>query len=177
MRASGGMRPQDIVVLAKLLVSQNKPIKVLELAYELGLSQSEVSMALERCRRAGLVDSSKKRPLPGALKEFLLYGVKYVFPGELGSVVRGLPTAHSAPPLSKKIVSNDKESERYVWPYAEGKVRGIAIEPLYPSVPAAADRDAKLYEVLALIDAIRVGRAREKKIAAEELEKHFAELG
>jgi len=175
MKLGKGMRPQDILVLAKLSVQGNKPSRVLDLAYELGLSQSEVSMALERCRRAGLLDPEKRKPLPSAFREFLLYGLKYVFPGELGSVVRGVPTAHSAPPLLKRIVSSRKDLEQYVWPSAEGKARGIAVEPLYPSVPLAASRDPKLYEILALIDAIRLGRAREQKIAVDELDRRLAE--
>jgi hypothetical protein len=148
----------------------------MDMAYELGLSQSEVSASLERCRRSGLVDLEKRKPQPAALREFLLFGLKYVFPGELGTVVRGVPTAHSALPLSKKIVSTDTPSEQYVWPSDDGKMRGIAVEPLYPSVPAAATRDPELHEVLALIDALRVGRARERKIAVEELEKRIAGL-
>lgn len=176
MKLSRGMRPQDVLVLARLLVNGNRSRKVLDFAYELGLSQSEISMSLERCRRAGLIDLQKKNVQPLALREFLLFGLKYVFPAELGAVVRGTPTAHSALPLSKKIVSNEKSVEAYVWPDAEGTARGISVEPLYPSVPNAARKDPKLYEVLALLDAIRLGRAREQKLAVAELDKRFEEL-
>ena len=41
--------------------------------------------------------------------------------------------------------------------------RGQSIEPLYPSVPETVLKDEKLYELLAITDAIRVGRTREKK--------------
>jgi hypothetical protein len=58
-----------------------------------------------------------------------------------------------------------------VWPYAEGKVRGIALAPLYPAAPKAALRDFKFYGVLALLDAIRSGRTRERNLAIELLEK------
>jgi len=60
-----------------------------------------------------------------------------------------------------------------VWPYAEGAIRGEEFEPLYPSVPFAAQRDPKLYELLALVDAIRDGRARERSLAAKELESRL----
>jgi hypothetical protein len=56
-----------------------------------------------------------------------------------------------------------------VWPSPDGPVRGAAFEPLYPSVPEAAKRDSCLYELLALIDAIRDGRVRERKLAEKEL--------
>jgi hypothetical protein len=46
----------------------------------------------------------------------------------------------------------------------------VGIEPLHPSVPFAAMQDAKLYEMLALFDALRVGKARERGMALERLE-------
>lgn len=56
-----------------------------------------------------------------------------------------------------------------VWSDPEGNVRGTAVEPLHPAVPAAARADAVLYELLALVDTLRVGRARERKLAEAEL--------
>jgi hypothetical protein len=44
------------------------------------------------------------------------------------------------------------------------------VEPLHPSVPFAANQDAKLYEMLALFDALRVGKARERGMALERLQ-------
>lgn len=106
--------------------------------------------------------------LRSALLEFLENGLKYVYPVQPGAVGRGMPTAHSAFPLSKRIVSDP--DDQYVWPWAEGKVRGQAIAPLYESVPHAAAKDPHLHELLALVDALRVGRARERAIALAELE-------
>lgn len=54
--------------------------------------------------------------------------------------------------------------EKFVWPYAKGRARGQSIIPLYPSVNQAIVLDSNLYEILALMDAVRAGRAREKKI-------------
>jgi hypothetical protein len=51
-----------------------------------------------------------------------------------------------------------------VWPFPEGEHRGVTLEPLYKSAPAAL-RDPFLYELLALIDALREGRVRERKLA------------
>ena len=42
-----------------------------------------------------------------------------------------------------------------VWPYAMGKVRGLALEPLHPMVPKAALADPELWQCLALVDALR----------------------
>lgn len=104
-----------------------------------------------------------------ALLEFLEHGLKYVYPQQPGPLVRGMATAHSAEPLVNDIQAN----EQVVWPYAEGNIRGQAIEPLHPNVPAACMEDKNLYELLALIDALRIGRKREKQIAMEELKKRL----
>jgi len=50
-----------------------------------------------------------------------------------------------------------------------GEQRGQAIEPLHPGVVKAAKVDSELYELLSLIDAIRIGRTREQQIALQEL--------
>lgn len=92
-----------------------------------------------------------------------------VFPQQPGAVVRGVPTAHSAPPLSLSIQS----TEHYVWPSGKGTLRGQSIIPLYPSVVDAVQNDQKLYELLAMVDAIRVGRAREKELAIIELQNRI----
>lgn len=170
-RSAGGLKPQDVLVLLKVVASQERTWRLVDLAQELGLSLSEVSMALERSKRARLIDSSKKKINWQALLEFILHGLKYVYPAEPGPICRGVPTSHSAPPLSREIVS--KEDDQYVWPSGLGAVRGQAIEPLYASVPQAAMKDPALHELLALVDALRVGRARERQIAGEELKRRL----
>ena len=173
MRLQQGLRPQDILLLLKLVASKGKEWRQVDLAQELGLSQYEVSMALERAKSSGFLDGSKKKLMRFALEEFLLHGIKYVYPAKPGAVCLGVPTSHSAPPISKQIVSN--EHDQYVWPFNDGDVRGQAIVPLYESVPYAAKRDPQLHELLALVDAIRVGRARERQMAAEELKRRLHE--
>lgn len=163
------MRPQDVVILLKIVALGDKEWFHHSLANEIGISQSEVSQSLNRSMEAGLIDQSRKRVMRLALMEFLQYGIRYVFPQKPGALVRGIPTAHSAAPLKSIIVSE----ENYVWPSALGTVRGQAIVPLYPSVLNAIKNDEKLYELLALVDALRVGRVREKELAKIELEKRI----
>jgi len=38
------------------------------------------------------------------------------------------------------------------------------VEPLYEAAPATAIRNPPLYELLALVDAVRLGRARAKQL-------------
>lgn len=163
------MSPHDIVILLKIVAYGEQQWYQKPLAEALGISQSEVSKSLNRSKYAGFLDPKGKVVMKMALLEFLQYGLRYVFPQKPGAVVRGVPTAHSAPPLNDHIQS----SESYVWPSGKGKVRGHSILPLYPSVPEAANKDAKLHELLALADALRVGRAREKELAIVELKKRF----
>ena len=136
------------------------------------MSASEVHAAIARAKRAGLYDEHRRSPNRKALVEFLVHGLRYVFPAERGPLTRGLPTAHAAPPLNARIRSDAQPPP--VWPDAEGTVRGEELRPLYRSVPAAARRDQALYELLALGDAIRGGRARERAIAIAELEARLS---
>ena len=173
MREYHGLRPQDILVLLKMLASSGKEWRQVDLARELGLSQFEISAALSRAEYSGFLDRAKKRINKSALEEFLLHGLKYVYPAKPGAVCRGVPTAHSALPITKKIVSSPHD--QYVWPHDDGEVRGQGIPPLYASAPEAARKDPKLHELLALVDALRIGRARERQIAVMELKRRLHE--
>jgi hypothetical protein len=161
--------PQDIVVLLKIISYGEKPWMQIQLADALKLSQSEISKSLARSKYANLLDSSGKNVSKHALLEFLQYGIAYVFPVQPGAIVRGVATAHSAPPLNALIQSESN----YVWPSASGQLRGQAISPLYNNVVKAVQHDAELHELLALVDALRVGRVREKQLAIEELKKRL----
>jgi len=163
------MRPQDIVVLLKIVAYGENPWYQTPMAYELGLSQAEISHSLKRSKYSGLLDNSGKRVRRLALMEVLQYGVPYMFPQRPGAITRGVPTAHSAKPLNRIIVSE----ENFVWPSGRGKMRGQSIVPLYSGAIEAAEKDPRLHELLALVDALRVGRAREREIAIKELRKRI----
>lgn len=100
------------------------------------------------------------------LAEFAVHGAKYAFPADRLPVSVGVPTSHSAPAFSGVFAPG---SDDWVWPHPNGSVRGQGLEPLHRSVPFAATQDAKLYEMLALFDALRVGRARERGMALKRL--------
>lgn len=163
------MKPQDIVLLLKLAGMDTEKWQQIQMASALGMSQSEVSEAVGRLKYSGLLEPKGKKVMKFALMEFLQYGLRFVFPQKPGAVVRGIPTSHSASPLKEEIQS----TEHYVWPYPKGNLRGHSIRPLYPSVPEAVLQDSALHELLALADALRVGRARERELALEELKKRL----
>lgn len=163
------MRPHDIVMLLKIISYGDEPWLQKPMANDLVISQSELSKSMARSKNASLLDVSGRKVRRLALMDFLESGITYVFPQHPGAIVRGVATSHSAPPLREQIQSD----ESYVWPSAKGKQKGQAIQPLYRSVPEAALNDAKLHEMLALVDAIRVGSARERKLAVVELKKRI----
>jgi len=161
------MRPHDVVILLKIASKGNRKWLMKDLAYELGISASEISESINRSMFAGLLSTDKKSIMKYALLEFLEHGFRYVYPQQPGAIVRGLATAHSALPLATEISSDDA----YVWPYAHGKLRGQAIEPLHPKIPEAALKDVGFYELMALVDALRVGKVREQRIAIDMLKE------
>jgi len=161
------MRPQDVAVLLKISVIGNTNWQNKDLASALSLSGSEISESLNRSRVAGLIDGKKRKVSRQSLMEFLEHGLRYVFPAETGSLVRGIPTAHAHPFMSNLFLSD----EPYVWPDAEGKIRGVGIEPLYVGATKAIRSDDHLYKVLALTDVIRIGKVRERKVAIAELKQ------
>ena len=163
------LKPQDVVVALKLFgyPSGRPPISVV--ASDLGLSPSEVHGAIQRLRSSRLLHGPalNDKPNISGLEEFLVHGLKYAFPAEHGEVTRGIPTSYAAEPLKSEIaVSSDLPP---VWPWQDGNTRGVGLEPLYKNVPRAALRDRALYQLLALVDAIRDGRARERNLAERDL--------
>ena len=168
------IKPQDIVVLAKLLAYKtNKDWSQNSIASELCLSPSQINSAFKRLVEVGLITPyyppNKPKPILQACEEFFLHALKYVFPAKLGELSRGIPTSYAAPVLSEQIVAGSDPIP--VWPYGEGTERGLALQPLYPSVPESIAKhpDPLFYDLLTLIDAIRSGRVREKQIAAQKI--------
>jgi len=168
MNKHNGMRPQDIVILLKMISLGDKKCTLVEMADFLHISTSEISKAMERNLIAGLVSSDKARVNKLALRDFLIYGLKYVFPPQPGSSTRGIATAHSAFPVNQHIAEN---AENYVWKYYKGTKRGNSIVPLYDKIPKFIENQPELYEFLTIVDTLRIGKKREIEIAIQELDK------
>lgn len=141
-----------------------------KLAEDLKLSTFEVSVGLGRCVESGFMNADKNRVNKQALREFLIHGLKYTFPPKIGAKARGIATAHSASPIKEHIHEGE---DNFVWPYYKGTKRGLQIEPLYKTVPEVASEDPALYELLVIVDTLRVGRVREVEVAIVELDKRL----
>lgn len=163
------LKGQDIVVLLKLCGLDAWTFA--SVGDELGLSASAVHRSLGRASEAGLYDPRQRRVRAAQLHEFLVHGLRYSFPPVMLGEVRGIPTGWAAAPLAERLAP--QSSLPPVWPHPLGRERGIGLEPIHPVVPDAAQRDPKFGERLALVDAIRIGDARIRAIAAEELEQRL----
>ena len=162
------MRPQDIIILLKIVAMRDRAWQNKDLAMQLYISPSEVTESLSRSALAGLIDGNDRKTVyKQSLMEFIEHGLHYVFPVNIGGMENGIYTAHSHP-FFKKHFKNELE---YVWPDPKGKVRGLSIEPLYNKMVQAAIVDDQLYKMAAMLDIIRVGRVREWKLAVSELKK------
>jgi len=168
------LKPQDIVVCLKLATWPDDNWRYETLAFSLGLSVSETHAAIKRLRWARLLDGTSKRPLRRNLLEMLNSGIKYFYTAQSGGQVTGLPTAFSASPLIEHLAKPD--FPLFVWPYAEGTTYGIALQPLYRTVPMAALQDKQLYELLALTDAMRIHAPRSTILTMELLRERIHNL-
>ncbi|MFH1214905.1 MAG: hypothetical protein V1706_00220 [Pseudomonadota bacterium] len=168
------LKSQDVLVLLKLVTMEKRPWSYAGLAVEVGMSPSQLHSSIKRTLFSQLAVREGEKIMPHFrnLEEFLLHGLKYVFWAERGDLTRGMPTAYAAPPLAQLIVSSDTEPPP-VWPDPEGEARGISFLPLYKLAPKAARSDSNLYELLALVDALRSGRIRERQIAEQEVKKRL----
>jgi hypothetical protein len=171
------LKPQDILVVLKLLAIGKRSWSYAWLAVQLGMSPSQLHAAVKRALEAQLAVRSGGDIVPNRrnLEEFLVHGIKYVFVPKRGDMTRGMPTAYAAQPLAEHIVAPDEPPP--VWPTPNGVVRGLAFSPLYRLAPGAAQNDPLLYELLTLVDAIRGGRARERELGIKELKSRLEHYG
>lgn len=171
MKTHKGMRPQDIVVLLKIFSLGETEWRNKDLSSSLFISQSEVSESLNRSLYAGLIDIDKKTIQKSALFGLLVYGLKYMFPVQAGTLARGIPTSASAP-----ILMDDFPNETsLVWPDPTMEKRGLLIEPLYPKVTEAIKLDPILYDLLALAETFRLGNDKQVNRAKELLSNIFGQ--
>ena len=161
--------------MLKLVALGQQPWSYAWLAVNLGMSPSQLHSAVQRALAAQLAVKKDGIITPHIrnLEEFLVHGLRFVFVPEVGRPTRGMPTSYAAPPLDQLFAESAELPP--VWPDPEGTARGVAFSPLYKLAPLAARSDPVLYELLALVDAIRGGRARERELAIKELKKRLAQ--
>lgn len=157
--------------LALALASTTLPrqLPLAQLAGSLSIGVATAHESVKRLVAARLM-SPEHTVIPANLLEFLVHGLKYVFPILPGGPTLGVPTGGSAPMFDSHEIP-PPDPGPWVWPWPEGTVRGLTIEPLYERQPAAALKDPRYYELLALVDAIRAGRTRERNYAVKRFQE------
>ncbi len=163
------MRPQDIVILLKLIIDGEEGSKIRDLSSKLFISASEVSESLNRSAICGLLFPDTRAVNKEPFLKFLEHGLPCVFPAQLGSVVQGIYTAHS----ESSLYLSFSTEEKLVWADELGKERGASILPLYPTVIKAVKKDRLLYKLLALCDVIRTGDTPDRNKAVWHLREIF----
>ncbi|MFN0185451.1 MAG: MarR family transcriptional regulator [Aquabacterium sp.] len=165
------LKPQDLLVLLKVAAHPPQRWTYAALGEALGLSASEAHASVKRAVACGLAVAGGRgewSPVRPSLLEFCTHGVRYVWPAVPGPVKRGVPTAFGAEPLASQLAVAAGEAP--VWAHPAGSAKGPTLSPLYRTAPQAALADPALHRVLALVDALRAGRARERTLAARLLD-------
>jgi hypothetical protein len=163
------LRPSDIVVALQLAIDPSAQFKTI--AESTGISAGECHNAVRRLRLSQLLLADERRPSNDALHQFLVQGMAFAFPAVIGTGTVGVPTAHSSPAFRGILESSD----HVVWAHADGSARGQSLIPLYSGAPMLPGLNARLYELLAVLDALRMGTTRVRKLAAEMLATRLAE--
>ena len=154
--------------MLKLTVQRGEPWTYGSLAASLGMSASETHASIKRATAAGLFSEATGQPSNRRLLEFVVHGVPYAYHVDRDvPTTRGVLTGFAAPVLDGP--SGYAYEARYVWPDPSGTDAGWSVKPVYRSAPFAARRDPNLYALLALVDELRLGRARERNRAADLL--------
>jgi hypothetical protein len=164
------LQGEDVVILLKLAALE-AGWTIRSVADDVGIARSVVHRSIGRLEAAGLTLAGGRRVNAVAAVEFLVHGVRYVFPPQFGGAARGVPTAWAAEPLAKEFVADGEEPP--VWPDPLGTARGVALAPLHRVAPALSRSDPVLAGSLALVDGLRVGDARMRGVAAKLLEERL----
>src|ERR1700722_8613706 len=98
------LKPQDVYVALKIVAAKMHRASYSRLAEELVMSPSEVHASVKRAQLAHLLHGVKLRDRPNlaALEEFLIHGLKYVFPAERGELTRGVATSYGGATLWRR---------------------------------------------------------------------------
>lgn len=167
------VKATDIYVLSGLLANEGG-WTYRSLADRLHVPHPVVQRALSRAQAAALYSADRREVHLPHFEEFAIHALRFVAPAQLGALVPGVPAAWAADPMASAIRSFGEEPPP-VWPYARGRLRGQAIEPLHSAAPEAVEDWPQLGEILALLDSLRAGDPRVRRVAEDLLSRMFRE--
>ena len=165
------LKASDIYVLSGLLANDGD-WTYRSLADRLHVPHPVVQRALSRAEAANLYSAEQRGVHVSHFEEFSVHALRFLAPAQLGALVPGVPAA--AEPMASAIrLSGDEPPP--VWPYARGRVRGQAIKPLHSAAPEAVEDWPQLGEILVVLDNLRAGDPRVRKVAEDFLSKMLRE--
>ncbi|MBL0170212.1 MAG: MarR family transcriptional regulator [Gemmatimonadaceae bacterium] len=138
------------------------------LAEALVTSTSAVHRSVARLQLSGLCKASSRTVTRPSFLEFLVSGVRFAFPAVHGPERTGLATAWTHEDVAP-LFADGERPRNLVWASDRGTIRGESLVPLFPNLPAVAARDVRLHELLAMVDVLRVGNARERRVVSDVL--------
>lgn len=166
------LQPVDVLVVLKLAALGDAEASVRELDEQLGVPKSTISLSLRRLREHHLLREvgGRRRLQRIALRDLVETGIRWIAPAEIGDYELGLPTSHAAEPLASHLRG---DPDPLVIPLPHGPARGRAVTPIHALAPRAAANDEKLYRLLVIADAFRIGRPRDREVAKMELRRYL----
>ncbi len=88
-------------------ITNLSPYTARALELQTGISKTQINLSLKHCMDIGLAKTDRKQGVPRAntvaLFEFIVFGLKYVFPVRAGELTRGIATSFAAPVLAKSL--------------------------------------------------------------------------
>lgn len=163
------MNGTDVYVLLSFFVKDSRQETMREWESRSGLSIAVLSRSMKFLRQAKLV--AENEPVYRNIEEFLIHGFSYVFPMEKGRVTRGFVSGIDATKLKSDFVDNEYP---IVWAHPEGNIKGFSVPPLHKAIPemiAKNKLEQNVYEMLALLDVLRIGQRREIEAAKKCLKE------
>lgn len=167
------VKPSDIYVLSGLLAHVGT-WSYRSLAERLRVPHPVVQRALARAQAADLYVADRREAHLPHFEEFGIHALRFVAPAQLQALAPGVPAAWAAEPMASAIHSSGEEPPP-VWPFERGQIRGQAIEPLHSAAPEAAMDWPELSEILALLDSLRAGDLRVRRVAEDHLTRLLRE--
>lgn len=151
MRQNRVIKPQDVVILGKLISAKVWPSQK-EIGDSLKLSQAEVSHALKTLGHVGLINLTTKKINKLAITEFITHALKYLYPIEKKGTGRGILIGPSSSTFKGKVQSDEYN---YIWPDSNGDSKGIVVTPLLPELSSSVMENEILYKFLNVVEIFR----------------------
>jgi hypothetical protein len=168
------VKASDIYVLSGLLANE-RSWTYRSIAGRLHVPHAVVQRALSHAQAADLYSAERREVHAPNFEEFAIHALRFVAPVQLGALVPGAAAAWAVEPMASAIRSSGDEPPP-VWPFAHGRVRGQAIEPLHAAAPKAVENWPQLGEILSVLDCLRVSDPRIRQVAEDLFPKVLPEI-